>query len=95
MLAKLFPTWKLVPTKDITEVGFKDPEKRERVRNNPVGYFGKPRLNTALQLLLTTEEIGRHLHEVQYGTVWYCFGNTWHEVQIGIAMPILARGAAL
>lgn len=72
VLAKLFPTWKLVPTKDITEVGFKDPEKRERVRNNPVGYFGKPRLNTALQLLLTTEEIGRHLHEVLCSTVLLC-----------------------
>lgn len=63
-LAKVFPTWKLVPTRDITEVGFRDPEKRELVRQNPIGYVGKPRLSTALQLLLTTEEIGAHLHEV-------------------------------
>lgn len=64
VLARLFPTWKLVPTKDIAEVGFRDPEKRQRVRANPVGYVGKPRLSTALQLLLATEEIGQHLHEV-------------------------------
>lgn len=65
VLAKVFPTWKLVPTKDIVEVGFKDPEKRQRVRNNPVGYFGKPRLNTALEIVLTTDEIAQNLHEVR------------------------------
>lgn len=64
LLVGVIPTWKLVPTKDITDVGFRDIEKRERVRNNPVGYRGKPRLMTALQLLLTTEEIGSSLDEV-------------------------------
>lgn len=64
LLARFFPRWKLVPTSDIAVKGFRDPAKRNKVMANPVSFIGKPRLGTALQLLTTTEEIGRNLSQV-------------------------------
>eukprot|EP00897_Mesotaenium_endlicherianum_P005458 jgi/Mesen1/4940/ME000247S04220 len=64
MLAKMFPKWQLVPTKDICELTFRVPEKRQLGYDNPLAYKGKPRLGTAVQLLHTTDEIAAKLHEV-------------------------------
>lgn len=63
-LALIFPTWKIVPTKDICEVCFRDRKKLMQGRENPTSQKGKPRLGTAVQLLKTTKEIGRRLSEV-------------------------------
>ena len=30
-LCKIIPTWKLIPTKDVVEMAFKEPEKRDEV----------------------------------------------------------------
>ncbi|GJP44012.1 hypothetical protein CLOM_g15566 [Closterium sp. NIES-68] len=63
-LASIFPRAKLVPTREIAEIGFRDPVKRARLCENPVGYGGKPRLQTALQMLTATQRIGRDLDKV-------------------------------
>jgi hypothetical protein len=33
-MEELIPTWKIVPTKDVIDSAFKDPVKREKVRQN-------------------------------------------------------------
>jgi acylglycerol lipase len=33
LLVGVIPTWKIVPVKDIIEVGFKDPAKRKKVKD--------------------------------------------------------------
>eukprot|EP00245_Coleochaete_scutata_P013628 TRINITY_DN560_c0_g2_i1.p1 TRINITY_DN560_c0_g2~~TRINITY_DN560_c0_g2_i1.p1 ORF type:complete len:346 (-),score=51.01 TRINITY_DN560_c0_g2_i1:837-1730(-) len=63
-LARLFPTWKLVPTRDVCAQAFRVPEKRTLGYNNPTAYEGKPRLGTAVELLRTTDDIEAHLSEV-------------------------------
>eukprot|EP00249_Psilotum_nudum_P021126 c27982_g3_i1 orf=348-1421(-) len=63
-LASLIPTWKIVPTKDILEVGFKDPLKREEIRSNPFHYQDKPRIRTALEMLHASTELEKRLDEV-------------------------------
>eukprot|EP01018_Ginkgo_biloba_P020833 Gb_12920 [translate_table: standard] len=75
-LTRLFPTWKIVPTQDIVNVGFKLEEKRkevivcsldssfDRIRANPYVYLGKPRLKTGYELLITSMEIEKRLDEV-------------------------------
>ncbi|CAI5477697.1 unnamed protein product [Closterium sp. Yama58-4] len=63
-LASIFPRAKLVPTREIAEIGFRDPVKRAKLCENPVGYGGKPRLQTALQMLKATQRIGRDLDKV-------------------------------
>jgi caffeoylshikimate esterase len=35
-LTTIIPTWKLVPIEDIVDIGFKDPEKRQKVMNSTV-----------------------------------------------------------
>eukprot|EP01018_Ginkgo_biloba_P020828 Gb_12901 [translate_table: standard] len=63
-LTGLIPTWKIIPTQDIVNVGFKLPEKRQEIRANPYVYQGKPRLKTAYELLITSMEIEKRLDEV-------------------------------
>ncbi|CAL0316268.1 unnamed protein product [Lupinus luteus] len=63
-LSKVAPKWKLVPTEDLIEIGFKVPEVREQIRANPYCYKGKPRLKTAHELLRISTEIQQRLHEV-------------------------------
>eukprot|EP00897_Mesotaenium_endlicherianum_P005470 jgi/Mesen1/4951/ME000247S04228 len=63
-LSLLVPSAKLVPSKDIYEIGFKDPAKRAAITANPKTYKGKPRLATALTLLRASEEVERTLAEV-------------------------------
>jgi len=63
-LTAIIPTWKLMPTQDITDVGIKDPDKRMELRANPYLYKGRPRLKTAFELLMTSLDIEKRLDEV-------------------------------
>lgn len=63
-LSYVTPTYKMVPIKDIIEVGFKDPLKREQIYSNPYIYREKPRLKTALELLRASNRVEEHLNEV-------------------------------
>lgn len=63
-LCNVIPTWKIVPSKDVIDNAFKDPIKREEIRNNPYTYQGKPRLQTALELMRASTFVEQHLAEV-------------------------------
>ncbi|CAN6293972.1 unnamed protein product [Urochloa humidicola] len=63
-MAKLLPKQKLVPQKDLAELAFKEKKKQEQCSFNVIGYKDKPRLQTALEMLNTTQEIERRLEEV-------------------------------
>ncbi|XP_068637573.1 caffeoylshikimate esterase-like [Aristolochia californica] len=63
-LSKAIPTWKIVPTQDIIDIAFKNPEKREEIRSNPYCYKGKPRLKTAQELLTVSLDIEKKLDQV-------------------------------
>lgn len=61
---EIIPKWKIVPTKDVIDSAFKDPIKREEIRNNKLIYQDKPRLKTALELLRTSMSVENSLHQV-------------------------------
>ncbi|PNT50771.2 hypothetical protein POPTR_002G204200v4 [Populus trichocarpa] len=63
-LVDLIPKWKIVPTKDIIDSAFKDPLKREEIRNNKLIYQDKPRLKTALEMLRTSMRVEESLKQV-------------------------------
>ncbi|KAI3937240.1 hypothetical protein MKW92_051289 [Papaver armeniacum] len=60
----IIPKWKIVPTKNVIDSAFKDPIKREEVRNNKLIYQDKPRLKTALEMLRTSMSLEDTLNEV-------------------------------
>jgi acylglycerol lipase len=62
--AFLLPTLPIVPAEDIADNAFKLPEKRAEGKANPTAFLHKPRLGTAVQLLLVSEDIEKHLEEV-------------------------------
>lgn len=62
--AFLVPTLPIVPAEDIADNAFKLPEKRAEGKANPTAFLHKPRLGTAVQLLLVSEDIEKHLDEV-------------------------------
>ncbi|XP_002977997.2 caffeoylshikimate esterase isoform X1 [Selaginella moellendorffii] len=64
-LARTIPTWKVVPIKDVIGQAFKDPVKREEIRDNPYVYQGRPRLRTAVEMLYTSLNLECQLHEVK------------------------------
>ncbi|XP_059625665.1 caffeoylshikimate esterase [Cornus florida] len=61
---EIIPKWKIVPTKDVINSAFKDPVKREEIRNNKLIYQDKPRLKTALEMLRTSLNLEDSLGEV-------------------------------
>ncbi|CAN6700425.1 unnamed protein product [Malus baccata var. baccata] len=63
-VAKFLPKQKLVPQKNLAEAAFRDLKKREMTAYNVIAYKDKPRLETALEMLRTTEEIEHQLEEV-------------------------------
>lgn len=63
-LSSAFPTWKIVPTKNVIELAFKDPDKRQEIRQNPYIYQDRPRLKTALEMLLVSMDLEQRLDEV-------------------------------
>ncbi|KAG5231737.1 hypothetical protein OIU76_005417 [Salix suchowensis] len=60
----LIPKWKIVPSKDVIDSAFKDPVKREEIRNNKLIYQDKPRLKTALVMLRTSMRVEESLSKV-------------------------------
>ncbi|RDX61879.1 Caffeoylshikimate esterase, partial [Mucuna pruriens] len=63
-LANVLPKHKLVPNKDLAEAAFRDLKKREQTAYNVIVYKDKPRLQSAVEMLKTTEEIEQRLKEV-------------------------------
>ncbi|KAH7294938.1 hypothetical protein KP509_27G025500 [Ceratopteris richardii] len=63
-LCTVFPTWKIVPIRDIIDTGFKDPLKREEMRSSPYIYQDKPRLRSALELMNASLDLEQRLNEV-------------------------------
>ncbi|URE48044.1 60S ribosomal protein [Musa troglodytarum] len=62
-LSNIIPTWKIVPTKDIIDIAFKSPEKRQEIRSNQYCYKGKPRLKTGVELFMVSLDIEQKLHQ--------------------------------
>ncbi|KAH7294933.1 hypothetical protein KP509_27G025400 [Ceratopteris richardii] len=65
-LCILFPTWKIVPIRDIIDTGLKDPLKREEMGSSPYAYHDKPRLRTAFELLNASLDLEQKLKEVYF-----------------------------
>ncbi|KAK2652235.1 hypothetical protein Ddye_012091 [Dipteronia dyeriana] len=63
-VAYVLPKQKLVPQKDLAEAAFRDLEKRKLAAYNVIAYKDKPRLQTAVELLRTTQEIEHKLEKV-------------------------------
>ncbi|XP_031490126.1 caffeoylshikimate esterase [Nymphaea colorata] len=63
-IANFLPKQKLVPTKDLADMAFKEKKKKNLVIYNVISYKDKPRLRTAVELLRATQEIEDHLQEV-------------------------------
>ncbi|XP_022765245.1 caffeoylshikimate esterase-like [Durio zibethinus] len=63
-LNKYIPTWRIIPSLDVIDAAFKQPEIRAQVRANPYCYKGRLRLNTGNQLLNTSIELEQRLREV-------------------------------
>ncbi|XP_022134487.1 caffeoylshikimate esterase isoform X2 [Momordica charantia] len=63
-VSKFLPKYKLVPQRDLAEAAFRDLKYRELTAFNVIAYKHKPRLRTAVEMLKTTEELGRRLREV-------------------------------
>ncbi|XP_059670583.1 caffeoylshikimate esterase isoform X2 [Cornus florida] len=63
-IAQFLPKQKLVPQKDFADMAFRDLNKRKLAAYNVIAYRHKPRLQTAVQLLRTTQEIERRLQDV-------------------------------
>eukprot|EP00249_Psilotum_nudum_P034997 c54799_g1_i1 orf=197-1075(-) len=63
-LSHALPTWKIVPTRDVIDSAFKDPQKRQELRTNPYIYQDKPRLKTALEMLKVSLDLQQRLDEV-------------------------------
>ncbi|KAI4352223.1 hypothetical protein L6164_006496 [Bauhinia variegata] len=63
-VARIFPKKKLVPQKDLAEAAFREKKKREQTAYNVIAYKDRPRLQTAVQMLHTTQEIEWRLEEV-------------------------------
>ena len=64
ILARFLPRWRLGPKKDMDDVAFRDPIKREYIKDHPFRSKRSTRIGTALELLNVTRDISFHLHEV-------------------------------
>ncbi|KAJ0551314.1 putative 2-acylglycerol O-acyltransferase [Helianthus annuus] len=63
-LRKFIPTWKIVPGDDIVELAFRDPKIRQEIRDNPLCYKGRVRLQTAMELYTVTVDLEKKLKDV-------------------------------
>jgi alpha-beta hydrolase superfamily lysophospholipase len=63
-LVSVIPKWKIIPTKDIMAISCKDPEARKQMRENTLCYKGRPRLETAFELLKISNDLEKRLEEV-------------------------------
>ncbi|KAI3705162.1 hypothetical protein L1987_75395 [Smallanthus sonchifolius] len=64
-LRRLIPTWKIVPGDDIVELAFRDPQIRQEIRDNPLCYKGRVRLQTAMELLNTSTDLEKKLKDIK------------------------------
>ncbi|XP_002991748.2 caffeoylshikimate esterase [Selaginella moellendorffii] len=65
-LSPLIKSWKIVPSKNIIDHAFKDPIKRDEIRANPYVYQDKPRVQTALQMMVASTDLEQRLDEVTF-----------------------------
>ncbi|CAK9160084.1 unnamed protein product [Ilex paraguariensis] len=63
-LCHIIPTWKIIPTPDVIDAAFRDPEIRKEIRSNPYCYKGRPRLQTGYQLVKVSLDLEERLQEV-------------------------------
>ncbi|CAA7029447.1 unnamed protein product [Microthlaspi erraticum] len=63
-LTWFIPTWKIVPGNDIIDIAIKEPHIRTQVRENKYCYKGRPRLNTAYELLMVSLDLEKNLQQV-------------------------------
>nr|GEX61577.1 caffeoylshikimate esterase-like [Tanacetum cinerariifolium] len=63
-LKRFIPTWKIVPGQDLLEIAFRDPKIRQEIRDNPLCYKGRVRLQTAMELFKVTVDLEKRLKEV-------------------------------
>lgn len=63
-LSRLMPKAKLVPTKDLAELAFRDPQKRKLADYNVIAYSDQTRLKTAVELLNATNELESQVEKV-------------------------------
>lgn len=63
-LISIIPKWKIIPSQDIIEISYKEPEIRKQVRENPLCSKGRPRLKTAYELLRISNDLEKRLQEV-------------------------------
>ncbi|XP_022725007.1 caffeoylshikimate esterase-like [Durio zibethinus] len=64
LLAKVMPTAKLVPQKDLAELMFREPRKQKMAVYNVISYDDRVRLRTAVELLKATKEIEMQMEKV-------------------------------
>ncbi|XP_076923168.1 caffeoylshikimate esterase-like [Bidens hawaiensis] len=64
-LKRFIPTWKIVPGDDIVELAFRDPKIRQEIRDNPLCYKGRVRLQTAMELYTVTLDLEKKLKDVR------------------------------
>ncbi|KAI5659890.1 hypothetical protein M9H77_28683 [Catharanthus roseus] len=64
-LSYLIPTWKIIPTQDVIDAAFRDPQVRKEIRDNPYCYKGRPRLKTGFHLLRVSLDLEQRLDEVK------------------------------
>ncbi|CAI7771001.1 unnamed protein product, partial [Closterium sp. NIES-54] len=62
-LSSIIPKVKMVPGKDISDIGMRDLANRKRAKDNPMSIRGPARVGTAVSLLRTTQEIGPRMKE--------------------------------
>ncbi|XP_072997403.1 caffeoylshikimate esterase-like [Typha latifolia] len=63
-LTAVIPKWKLVPSQDIIDMSYKNPEKRKEIRSNKYCYKGATRLMTGKELLRVSLDIENNLNQV-------------------------------
>ena len=63
-IAWVGPTWPVTPIPDVLPRVFKDPAMYQAALENPLGYRGKPRLMTAMELNNATIDISQRLGDL-------------------------------
>eukprot|EP01067_Filipodium_phascolosomae_P005079 Filipodium_phascolosomae@DN3094_c0_g1_i1.p1 len=64
-MASYLPALPIVPTPEFSTKAYRDPDKRKRAQQNVLGYQLQPRLQTAAELLRTTQAIQQQLQCVR------------------------------
>ena len=65
LLARIVPTWSVVPSKMHSRIVYKDPKIVERTLKDPIKYVGRPRLGTAAAMIFATVELEENLDKIK------------------------------